>query len=142
MKYCQKCGKEILDEAVICPGCGCEAAKQNSPKAVSYGECVKGAVTTNIIGSVVIVLGIACWLFVNMWVGAILCLVAELVALIPNTKVQKALKQNGLIGNSKEMKAQKKCIIKDLKKTNQAYSFSMVLAGIALTLLIIFVLFI
>ena len=23
MKYCTKCGKELLDEAVICPGCGC-----------------------------------------------------------------------------------------------------------------------
>ena len=23
MKYCQMCGKEIMDEAVICPGCGC-----------------------------------------------------------------------------------------------------------------------
>lgn len=23
MKYCSKCGKEIVDEAVICPGCGC-----------------------------------------------------------------------------------------------------------------------
>ena len=23
MKFCQKCGKEIIDEAVICPGCGC-----------------------------------------------------------------------------------------------------------------------
>lgn len=23
MKYCQKCGKELLDEAVICVGCGC-----------------------------------------------------------------------------------------------------------------------
>ena len=23
MKYCQKCGKELLDEAVICPNCGC-----------------------------------------------------------------------------------------------------------------------
>lgn len=25
MKYCTKCGKELLDEAVICPGCGCPA---------------------------------------------------------------------------------------------------------------------
>lgn len=25
MKYCSKCGKEILDEAVICPHCGCAA---------------------------------------------------------------------------------------------------------------------
>ena len=23
MKNCTKCGKEIMDEAVICPGCGC-----------------------------------------------------------------------------------------------------------------------
>ena len=23
MKYCTYCGKEIMDEAVICPGCGC-----------------------------------------------------------------------------------------------------------------------
>lgn len=23
MKYCSKCGKELLDEAVLCPGCGC-----------------------------------------------------------------------------------------------------------------------
>lgn len=23
MKFCEKCGKELFDEAVICPGCGC-----------------------------------------------------------------------------------------------------------------------
>ena len=23
MKYCSKCGKELFDEAVLCPGCGC-----------------------------------------------------------------------------------------------------------------------
>lgn len=23
MKYCNKCGNELLDEAVICPKCGC-----------------------------------------------------------------------------------------------------------------------
>lgn len=23
MKFCQHCGKELLDEAVICTGCGC-----------------------------------------------------------------------------------------------------------------------
>ena len=26
MKYCSKCGKELLDEAVICPNCGCFAS--------------------------------------------------------------------------------------------------------------------
>lgn len=23
MKYCTHCGKELLDEAIVCPGCGC-----------------------------------------------------------------------------------------------------------------------
>ena len=23
MKFCQHCGKEIMDEAVVCTGCGC-----------------------------------------------------------------------------------------------------------------------
>ena len=26
MKYCSHCGKEIVDEAVVCPGCGCGVA--------------------------------------------------------------------------------------------------------------------
>ena len=26
MKYCSKCGKELVDEAVICIGCGCSVA--------------------------------------------------------------------------------------------------------------------
>lgn len=28
--FCQKCGKEIMDEAVICPGCGCPTGNQMS----------------------------------------------------------------------------------------------------------------
>lgn len=28
MKYCTHCGKELLDEAVICPGCGCAVGGQ------------------------------------------------------------------------------------------------------------------
>ena len=27
MKFCTHCGKELLDEAIFCPGCGCEAPK-------------------------------------------------------------------------------------------------------------------
>ena len=26
MKYCTKCGKELVDEAVVCTNCGCAAA--------------------------------------------------------------------------------------------------------------------
>lgn len=30
MKYCTHCGKELLDEAVICVGCGCSVGEQNN----------------------------------------------------------------------------------------------------------------
>ncbi len=33
MKYCTHCGKEILDEAVICVGCGCSVGGQNNQTA-------------------------------------------------------------------------------------------------------------
>ena len=33
MKFCSHCGKEVMDEAVICPGCGCSVAPQAQPAA-------------------------------------------------------------------------------------------------------------
>ncbi len=29
MKYCTKCGNELMDEAVICPKCGCDTGYRN-----------------------------------------------------------------------------------------------------------------
>lgn len=45
MKYCSKCGKEIMDEAVICPGCGCSQdnrALQNQADSSSFGWALLG----------------------------------------------------------------------------------------------------
>ena len=35
MKFCSKCGKELMDEAVVCPSCGCP---EDSYIAKSYSE--------------------------------------------------------------------------------------------------------
>lgn len=45
MKYCSKCGKEIMDDAMICPGCGCSQenkALQNQADSNSYGWALLG----------------------------------------------------------------------------------------------------
>ncbi len=48
MKFCAKCGKEIMDEAVICPGCGCAVNQQTEePKAI---EVPKQAKTASVLG--------------------------------------------------------------------------------------------
>lgn len=47
MKFCTKCGKEIFDEAVVCPNCGCAVGNSVSVRGendqVSIGLCVLAA---------------------------------------------------------------------------------------------------
>ncbi len=38
--FCKTCGREINDDAVICPNCGCATGKSNSP--ITTGESKKG----------------------------------------------------------------------------------------------------
>lgn len=33
MKYCRHCGKEVLDEAVLCPHCGCKIGEMEEDNA-------------------------------------------------------------------------------------------------------------
>ena len=46
MKYCSKCGNQILDEAIVCPNCGCgvadpiKARQINAYDEVSAGLCI------------------------------------------------------------------------------------------------------
>ncbi|MBQ7822085.1 MAG: zinc ribbon domain-containing protein [Clostridia bacterium] len=45
MKYCSKCGKELIDEAVVCPACGAPTDGQNKPAAndgKSFGFALLG----------------------------------------------------------------------------------------------------
>ena len=140
MKYCSKCGKEIMDEAVICPGCGCAVKSETEQNEISYDDCVNSASTTNIIAAIVLAVGVLCALFINVWVGAVLCLVSEIVALIPNSKMQKAFKSNNYGLDKKELKDKVRQYQCELKAKCSAFKFSFVLAYIALTCLIVFVL--
>lgn len=45
MKYCSKCGKEIMEDAVICPSCGCaqdNRALQSQNDSSSFGWALLG----------------------------------------------------------------------------------------------------
>lgn len=44
MKYCNMCGKELMDEAVVCPGCGCaQQGNINAPAdSKSFGWALLG----------------------------------------------------------------------------------------------------
>ncbi|MBQ7096316.1 MAG: hypothetical protein IJN80_07730 [Clostridia bacterium] len=40
MKYCQKCGKELVDEAVVCTGCGCTVEQPKKENGGNDGLAV------------------------------------------------------------------------------------------------------
>ena len=54
MKFCEKCGKEIMDEAVLCPGCGCAVKKEAETTKVV--EVPKQAKTASLLGLLSILL--------------------------------------------------------------------------------------
>lgn len=54
MKFCSKCGKEIMDEAVICPNCGCSVKER--AETVKVTEVPKQAKTASLLGILSILL--------------------------------------------------------------------------------------
>ena len=56
MKYCKHCGKQINDETVICPGCGCQV-KEFEEDSVNPGFVIL-SVLIPIVG---IIMAIAFW---------------------------------------------------------------------------------
>lgn len=81
MKFCSKCGKELMDEAVVCPGCGCPTGgySQNHSNPSSYSsdypivkEFASKARTVKNLGIVALILccGIGIFFSIAIWVMA------------------------------------------------------------------------
>lgn len=43
MKFCEKCGKEMMEEAVICPNCGCAVQKGKDTTKIAVPKKAKTA---------------------------------------------------------------------------------------------------
>ncbi|MBR7122810.1 MAG: zinc ribbon domain-containing protein [Oscillospiraceae bacterium] len=59
MKFCQHCGKEIVDEAVICPGCGCSVQTTNNNQVAEVDESVSAGLV--ILAILIPLFGIIYW---------------------------------------------------------------------------------
>ena len=58
--FCQKCGKEVLDDAVICPFCGCAIKKDSINKTVNTeGDNLNIALL--ILSIIIPIVGIILW---------------------------------------------------------------------------------
>ena len=52
MKYCRQCGKELLDEAVICPQCGCATGHQAASDEKASALWIIIAILFPIVGAI------------------------------------------------------------------------------------------
>ena len=61
MKYCSKCGKEIMEDAVICPYCGCQVGTVTAVNKSAEVNESSGLSTCAIVFAVLIpVVGLIC----------------------------------------------------------------------------------
>jgi len=60
MKYCTKCGKEIMDEAVVCPGCGCPTDNTVWRNMANRGED-KANVGLIVLSILIPIVGVILW---------------------------------------------------------------------------------
>lgn len=97
MKYCIHCGKEVLDDAVICPACGC-SVKYDMPNGGS--ECKNGVVppyadtysSLSIVGFVLV--------FFTLIVGLIVSIIANNEAKRTGSLKSQSLSKAGIIISS------------------------------------------
>ena len=66
MKYCTKCGNELIDEAVVCTKCGCYAQSVSSAKNIS-GEPQKDEADIGLIvlSALIPLIGLVLWAIKN-----------------------------------------------------------------------------
>ena len=89
MKFCEKCGKEIMDDAVVCPNCGC-AVKSEKPQSANTGEI---SATGFLVGGIILLaIGVIVGWALNAWIGIIALLAAELIFACARTKIKNSIK--------------------------------------------------
>ena len=89
MKYCSKCGKEIMDDAVVCVHCGCMVTDANSAQTTSVSNTTEKKFQVSIIFGIV---GI-----VFAWLFALIGHISSIIGIIIGIKEYKATeKMTGL----------------------------------------------
>ena len=145
MAFCKKCGKE-LPEGVICD---CENTQSPINESISvtspadnddidgeYLDLTKKCSIINIVAIVLFVGGVASLLLINEWVAALIFFVAEVLALVPNAKLQKLCKTKNPTADKKAQRSIVKETTKRIKTKDKNFNFSFIIAIICLISLV------
>ena len=92
MKYCQYCGNEVLDEAVICLKCGCSVDYDNKPQIKNRTALQENCSALSIVGFI--------FAFFESVIGLILSIVAYCKAKETGSEKSQSLSKAGIIVSS------------------------------------------
>ena len=93
MKYCEKCGKELLDDAVVCVGCGCSVGGGTGKPA---NDVKSAPVESKKKGSGAIVFG--CIGIIGAFLFALIGHIASIIGIVLGIKeYRKSGKMTGLV---------------------------------------------
>ena len=140
MKYCNHCGKELSDEAVICVGCGCPIENKNSDYEIDsnicqYIESHSKAISILTVSAILCIFsGILLYLFLSVWIGTIFILFALFITF----SVRISFKR--YIFSFCNSKRQFQIAVKKINKSNAIVKTSFIIeivSGVLLSLFII-----
>lgn len=89
--FCNKCGKEIMDDAVICVHCGCAVKKETATPAPAKKK-------VNVMCIVGFVLGCVSWLLSLFGIIPLTGLILSIVGLVQANRKGETLKGLGIAG--------------------------------------------
>lgn len=102
MKFCTHCGKELFEEAVICPGCGCAVGTAAVPTVAKNGLLTKlservkmNAIIWLVIGVLQIIIGL-CGTWLPLIVG-----ILNMISAVRDMNYSKTVLENpvGIVAN-------------------------------------------
>lgn len=102
-----------------------------------YLNIIKDCAIINVLAVLLFVGGIASLLLINEWLAAVMFLVAEIFALVPNEKLMKLCKAKNTSADKKTQNTIVKETRKRVKAKNNNFKFSFVIAYICLACLIV-----
>jgi uncharacterized membrane protein YvbJ len=89
MKYCSHCGKELLDEAVVCPNCGCPVENYQQQNQTYNQQTYQSYSGLSIVGLI--------FSFISPLIGLILSIVANNIAKNEFDQKSAGLAKTGII---------------------------------------------
>lgn len=94
MKYCSHCGNQLVDEAIICPKCGCPTEMFNNPNR-NFSQNTFNAPAAEPLSALSIVGFIFAFLF--PLAGLICSIIAHKIAVTENNLRTKSFSKSGII---------------------------------------------